>query len=42
MPYRENVSIDVGDVVLIDAAGARTMLRGVAGVQIVVLMRHRH
>ncbi len=42
MPYRENVSIDVGDVVLIDAAGARTMLRGVAGVQVVVLMRHRH
>ncbi|SDY04932.1 hypothetical protein SAMN05661080_02137 [Modestobacter sp. DSM 44400] len=42
MPHRENVSIGVGDVALTDASGTRTVLGGPPGVQVVVLMRHRH
>jgi hypothetical protein len=42
MPDRENVSIDVRDITLRDAADEPVPLGSLAGVQLLVLLRHRH
>lgn len=42
MPLAEQVSIPVGDIVLVDTAGQRVPLASLTGVHVLVLMRHRH
>lgn len=42
MPNAQHVNIPVGDLVLDDAAGQPVPLGSLAGVRLLVLMRHRH
>ena len=42
MPARETVHVDVTGVALTDPAGDRVKLARLSGVQVLVLMRHRH
>lgn len=42
MPTAEQTRIDVGDVALTQADSSAMRLGDLAGVQLVVLMRHRH
>lgn len=42
MPARDDVSIDVRDIVFTDPTGRPVTLRELPGIRVVVLMRHRH
>ena len=42
MAHLEHTAVDVTGIVLSDPAGNRVPLAGPDGVQVVVLMRHRH
>jgi hypothetical protein len=42
VPRAEHTDIAVGDLTLIDPPGQEHELAGLPGVQVVVLMRHRH
>lgn len=42
MPMREQVNVDVAGLVLVDPEGHDVALSTLAGVQVVVLLRHRH
>lgn len=42
MPIAEQVTIDVGDVTLVEPGGNTLTLGALGGVQVLVLLRHRH
>ncbi len=42
MPNREDVVIDVREVTLHDPTGGQASIGSLPGVQVVVLLRHRH
>ncbi len=42
MPDRQHAALDVRDITLHEPVGGRTALGSLPGVQVVVLLRHRH
>lgn len=42
MPHAERVRIPVGDLTLYDGGGERVAVQQLQGVQLLVLLRHRH
>lgn len=42
MPSPEHVTVDVGDITLAQFHGGELALGDIPGVQVVVLLRHRH
>lgn len=42
MPRRERVAVDVSDLTLLDPHGGTVGLGELVGVQLLVLLRHRH